>query len=72
MLFLKIFCSLLSILFVIDFYYCFIGGNAGSVTTGLCRPFGGIFYPKMKMVTGLLGWMVEGSLILNGVVCWFL
>lgn len=71
MLLLKILCSLLSVLFVIDFYSRFMGGNAGNVSTGLCRPFFGIFYPKMGMVTGLLCWILEGVLTVSGVICWF-
>lgn len=70
--FIKILSSLFSILFMMDFYSRFIGRNAGNVSTGLCRPFGGIFYPKMGMVKGLLGWMLEAVLTVCGIACWIL
>lgn len=70
MLFFKIFASLCSVLFMLDFYFRFMGSNAGNVSTGLCRPFGGIFYPKIGMVIGLLGWILEGVLTFCGLIVW--
>jgi hypothetical protein len=70
MIILKISASVLSVLFIMDFYHCFVGANAGSMTTGLCRPFWGIFYRKLSMFSGFLLWILEGILSFCGIICW--
>lgn len=49
----------------------FGSGNAGGLTNALCKPFFGVFYPKIGMFTGLLLWVIEFAVIISAVWIWF-
>ena len=71
-MFIKILLSVLGVIFLIDVIINLFGSkNAGGLTTALCRPFFGIFYPRIGMFTGLLLWLVEIAVVISAVWIWF-
>lgn len=68
---LEIIFTIISVVFILDYYLAFFRSNCCGITEGLCKPCFGIFYPHLGMKTGALVWLAEFTFILITVWLWF-
>lgn len=68
----KTILSIIGFLLLIDIVSNLFGGkSAGGMTTALCRPFFGAFYPKLGMFSGLFLWLIEFAIVISAIWIWF-
>lgn len=68
----KLLLSVVGLICLIDIIINLLSSrNAGDFATELCRPFFGIFYPKIGMFYGLILWLVEFAITISSIWVWF-
>lgn len=68
---LKVIWPVFAVIFLVDIIFNLFGSNCASdITSVLCSPLHGIFYPHFSMITGLLIWLIEFAFVVSCLCAW--